>query len=118
MGNDDIRFCTNRHLANNKVFICSALRGDFHNNRSKAECLCRLACLCGKQPYAPHVYYTRFLDDKNIAERRTGMQQGIEWLKECQEMWVFTINGHISEGMKEEIEIAKSINVPIKYLKI
>ncbi len=37
---------------------------------------------------------------------------GAELLKECSELWVF---GQPSEGMKEEIELAKRIGIPVRY---
>jgi len=43
------------------------------------------------------------------------MSQGLEWLKFCDEIWVF--DKDISEGMQKEIEFAKENSMVIKYIK-
>jgi len=103
---------------NNNVFICSPLSGDIEKNRSIAECLCRLVCLLGKNPFAPHVYYTRFLDDNREEERNLGISQGIEWLKSCSEVLVFVPDNKITSGMKKEIDVAEKLGKKIIYFNI
>ena len=98
-----------------KVFICSPLRGDFENNRRIAECMCRFATLLGYEPRAPHVYFTRFLSDDNEEEREKGIQYGLDWLKECSEIWVIMPNSELTEGMTTEIAHAKKLGIEIKH---
>ena len=43
-----------------------------------------------------------------------GMDFGLRLLSECDRVIVFDNNG-ISEGMKKEIELANSINIPVGY---
>lgn len=95
-----------------KVFICSPYRGDVKANVERAERYCRYAVLCGELPIAPHLYFTRFLDDAIESERRMGMFMGAELLKDCSELWAF---GSSTEGMKEEIELAQRIGVPVRF---
>ena len=64
---------------------------------------------------APHIYFTQFLNDEKQEERIIGMNMGLIWLKECDEIWVFCQNG-ISSGMKAEIEYAEKIKIPIRYI--
>ena len=53
-----------------KIFICSALRGGLKTNITKAEEYCRWAMIThGVLPIAPHVYFTRFLDDDSRMKR-------------------------------------------------
>lgn len=80
-----------------------------------AECLCRIVALRGFIPIAPHIYFTRFLDDKSPNERELGMSCGFELLKLCEEIWVFNFDG-ISEGMQREIDLAKKLGKKIRYL--
>ncbi len=94
-----------------KVYICSPYRGDIPQNTENACRYCRYALLKGYLPVAPHLYFTRFLDDGIEAERRMGMFMGTELLKECAELWVFGIP---SEGMKEEIKLAQRIGIPVR----
>lgn len=96
-----------------RVYICSPLRGNIEENRAHAEQYCRYAANNGYIPYAPHVYFTRFLDDNKQDERIMGINEGLHWLSACNEIWVF--GDEISEGMRSEIEYAKSSNMPIRY---
>ena len=43
-----------------------------------------------------------------------GIDFGLRLLSECDRVIVFDNNG-ISEGMKKEIELANSINIPVGY---
>lgn len=95
------------------VFVCSPLRGDFETNRKVAELLCRIVALKGHLPFAPHIYFTRFLDEFTGVERTMGIESGLQILELCDEMWVFSFDGVISEGMRIEIEHAKALGKPI-----
>lgn len=64
-------------------------------------------------PIAPHLLFTQFLDDGIPEERQTGLKQGLELLKYCQELWVF--GERISEGMQGEIDVAQELCIPIRY---
>ena len=99
------------------VFVSSRLRGDMENNMKLAECLCRIVALRGFIPLAPHIIFTRFLDDRNTNERELGLTCGLELLRLCDEMWVFTLDG-VSEGMQKEIDFAKNIGIKIRYISI
>lgn len=98
-----------------KVFICSALRGDIQNNIAKAEEYCRWAMTVhGALPIAPHVYFTRFLDDESLAERELGIRAGLELLRDCEELWCF--GDLITEGMDREINMAKKLGIAIRHI--
>lgn len=97
------------------IFVSSKLRGDMENNMKLAECLCRIVALKGHIPIAPHIYFTRFLDDRSQNERELGLTCGLELLKLCQEIWVFNLDG-ISEGMQREIDFAKKLGKKVQYL--
>jgi hypothetical protein len=100
-----------------KIFVCSPLRGDFDKNRTLAELYCRIVTLKGHLPIAPHVYFTRFLNDDVGAERRAGMNMGLHLLNSCYELWAFTDGPEeITEGMQEEIDEAHRIGIPVKYI--
>lgn len=82
-------------------------------NRQKALMYCRFAYEKGCNPFAPHVYYTEFLDDENKRERQDGMRMGLEWMWAFKEVWVF--GGIISEGIKKEIELAMLLKIKVRY---
>lgn len=98
-----------------KVFICSALRGDIQENIGRAKEYCRWGMLThGVLPIAPHVYFTRFLDDDSPAERKLGINAGLELLTDCSELWYF--GDCITQGMVREINLARSLGITVRYI--
>lgn len=95
------------------VYIASAMKGDIEGNLKKTAAYCRAASESGAVPIAPHLYFSAYLDDRIPEERSTGMEMGLHILKRCDELWVF---GTPTEGMREEIKLAKSMNIPILYI--
>ena len=93
------------------IYVCSKYSGDIEKNTQYAMAYCRAIYRCGQIPIAPHLYFTRFLNDDNQVEREDGLQMGLKLLSMCDEMWVF--DGDISKGMKQEIEFATKHNIPI-----
>lgn len=65
-------------------------------------------------PLAPHIIFPQFLDDEKKSERKAGMDMGLQLLELCDELWVF--GPRISEGMKAEIELARKLGKPTKYI--
>lgn len=104
-----------------KIYVCSPYRltsltkEDMEQERREIEKRIRMACWLIVQmdaiPYAPHGYFTHFLDDSNPFEREKGMELGLAWLKECDELWVF--GERISDGMAKEIAFAKENGIPV-----
>ena len=105
-----------------KVFICSPLRPvgetaeareiDLKRNITLAKQACRYAVKQGYVPYAPHLYFPRFLSESNPDEREMGIIMGLTWLLRCDEVWVCGMR--ISEGMGSEIAQAKEWDKPLK----
>ncbi|MCL1903692.1 MAG: hypothetical protein FWF94_04670 [Oscillospiraceae bacterium] len=67
----------------------------------------------GKVPFAPHLYFTQFLDDGISEERERGINCGLEVLSHCSEIWVF--GDKITEGMLAEIDYAEQRGIVVKY---
>lgn len=90
-----------------KVYIISRYRADTEHerefNRKVARHFCRQIILEGKQPVAPHLFYTQFLDDNKPAEHWLGIGIGLKDLREADEFLLVLIDGKISEGMRQEI---------------
>lgn len=102
------------------VYICSPCnpratgelgRRVLEQNLRNAECYCRAAVDSHAVPIAPHLLFTRFLDEFNPSDRNIGLECAIQILKQCDELWVF--GDRISEGMKAEIEMAQDMNMPV-----
>ena len=64
-------------------------------------------------PIAPHIYFPRFLDDRNPAERALGLYMGHVMLTKCVELWVF--GDRVTPGMEREIAKAGERAMPIRY---
>ncbi len=106
------------------IYICSPYRPvskdeeakaiELEANVKRASDACRLLVKLGYMPLAPHLYFTRFLDDEDSKERKEGMSLGMEWLEYASELWVF--GNIISEGMAEEIAFAKRLGIPVRCM--
>lgn len=82
-------------------------------NIVNARRYCKFAADTGHNPFAPHLFYTQFLDDSQPHERKLGMQLGMIMLTKCAEMWVF--GEVISPGMEREIAKAEARAMRIRY---
>ena len=106
-----------------KVFICSPFRAtgetqedyerEISENIRKAIDACRYAIREGYLPYAPHLYFTLFMEDSDDVEREMGMLLGLSWLAQCDELWV--IGRTVSDGMMKEIEQAEKWGIKIVH---
>ena len=106
------------------VYVCSPFRptavseadreAEQRPNIERALKACRILAMMGIQPLAPHLYFTRFLKDDVAAERAAGMQFGLSWLEQADELWVF--GDTVSEGMAQEIAKAKELGKPVHTL--
>jgi uncharacterized protein (DUF1786 family) len=64
-------------------------------------------------PFAPHLYFTQFLDDDIPEERERGISCGLKVLSLCSDIWVF--GDKITEGMLAEIDYAEQHRIVVKY---
>lgn len=95
------------------VYICSPYAGDVAGNTELAKKYCRFAIHQGYDPVAPHLFYTRFLNDYNMNERAVGLELGLRQLCRCREVWVF--GSVISRGMQKEIREADAIGKKLRF---
>lgn len=95
-----------------KIFVCSPYRGDVEKNTKKAAYAAKIICECGYMPVVPHLYFPRFMDDKDQHERIKGIELGIELMKDCDILWL--LGPSITSGMEYELEVAKEIRIPVR----
>ena len=95
------------------VYICSPYAGDIGWNVQNALRYCRFAMKQKCLPLAPHLYFTRFLDDVNEEQRAEGLFMGYILMTKCAEVWVF--GDYISRGMAAEINSAERRGMRIRY---
>lgn len=97
------------------VFICSPLAGAMEENLRNARRYCRYAIRQGAIPFAPHLFFTQFMDESDPGQRNLGIVCGLAILEKCNEMWVF--GEHLSEGMHRELTHAmrSGMRIRIRY---
>lgn len=98
------------------IYVASPYSGDVANNVRFAQDACKAVLEAGAYPYAPHLYLTNILRDDIPEEREEGLKAGLAFLALCDELWVF--GSRISAGMAGEIEAAKQMKKPIRYVDL
>ena len=108
------------------VYICSPFRArertadererELRRNQAVGRLACRVAVRHGFVPLAPHLYFPQFLSDDDRGEREVGMRYGVDWLTQCDEVWV--IGDRITEGMEQEILIAEELGIPVRRFQV
>ena len=99
------------------VILESPLRGNVDKNLhyarlAAADCVSR-----GESPYGSHLILTQFMDDEDPWQRATGMTLGWAWLTVADKVVVYQDLG-VSDGMKQGIDEATRLGVPIEYRSI
>lgn len=105
-----------------RIFICSPFRVEPTSapfadaakrveNRQNAIELCKRALEQGHAPFAPHLFYPQLLDDNKLTDRQLGLDAGLSWLVEADEVWA--LRGVVSEGMRGELDLAEGLGIPV-----
>ena len=99
-----------------KVYIVSKFSGDIKSNMKYAAKCSRFIAKKRRIPVASHLMYPVMGFRDSIAEEREMCCMfGLALLSLCDEVWCFTVNGEVSEGMQTELDEAKHLKIPIKY---
>ena len=98
-----------------RVYVISPLAGDIEKNRAAAIGYCKFVISEGYMPIASHVFYPPMLNDNIPEERELGTSFGLTLLADCDEAWCF--GKRVTGGMAAELEEAKRLDIPIKYIK-
>jgi hypothetical protein len=100
-----------------KLIMVSSRFGGKEENIKRAEAFCRYVVTRGHIPVAPHVFFPRFLDDLNPAERALGLEGSLALMERCDEVWYFLEdNEDLSNGMKMESELMIKLEMPYKVI--
>jgi hypothetical protein len=92
-----------------RIYICAPYRGDIETNRSRALGYVRFVKDSGHLPFCPHLYFPLFCDEET--ERDLILDYCCIEVAKCDEVWVF--GDEVTDGMREELRIAKAMHVPI-----
>lgn len=113
------------------IYICSPYRGANKEERRANERAAIRYCRAVRDEYpndtvipiAPHLYYPRFLDEDDPAQRALGLECALENLRSMLrhhrpgvELALYVFGGRVSEGMAGEIAMAEKIGIKIRYL--
>lgn len=97
------------------AYICSPFRGAETRNIEYAKEITRAAIKQGYAPITPHLYITKCLNDRIPEQRERGISVGIALLDVCEIVIVGTDYG-ISDGMQNEIKIAKEKGIQVAFV--
>lgn len=101
------------------IYVCSPLKGDIRGNIARARDYCRAVAGKGYIPFAPHVFFTQFLDENIPEERETGIRMGTQFIQrmnpQTDELWTF--GNTISAGMQAEIDEAANHGIPVRRVQ-
>lgn len=100
------------------IYICSPYRASTEEQLQQhieyAKELTREALLRGDAPVTVHLYMTQCLTEEDAAERGIGLAAGQDIIERCDAVLVGYRFG-ISEGMEQEMKIAKAKGIRIQY---
>ena len=95
------------------VYICSPYAGDVPGNTKRALQFCRFAVKKGAIPFAPHLFYPQFMDERDKEQRELALFFGRIWLRKCDALWYF--GDRITEGMARELQAAVHRGLKIRH---
>jgi len=102
-----------------KVAIESPYKGDVERNIEFCQNICKFAVQNGYNPFAMHLFYPQFLDDKITQERNLGIQCGLGWTDHANEVWFcLREEDKISQGMLRAIERNTELEKSEKFRKL
>ena len=100
-----------------RVYVCSPYAGDTVRNAERARGYARFAFSKGKHPMVPHIYYPQFMNDESDpVQRKMGLSFALEWLAQCEEIWVF--GEKHSAGMLLELAEAERLNITVRKFAV
>ena len=95
------------------VFVAHPIAGDVEGNMKKVLEICERIHTKEIIPVAPYLVSLQYLKDEVVEDRTLGAEANLGCFRRgyVDELWLF--GDKISRGMKEEILLAKKLNIPI-----
>ena len=95
------------------IYIAHPIGGDVSNNIKKVLKICSEIHNETTIPVVPYLVCLQYLSDTDPASRSLGISADLETFHRgyIDEVWIY--GDHISAGMKKEIELALSLNIPV-----
>ena len=104
-------------MENKLVYIAHPVGGDVSGNIKKILQICHDVHKKDNSliPFVPYMAALQYLNDDLQEERALGIQANMEHFKRKTMDEVWLCGPRISEGMKQEIKLAKEFGIPIKF---
>lgn len=96
------------------IYVCSPYSADPEGNTIKARKYSRFVVDNGAIPVTPHIFLPQFMSEDT--ERELCMEFDMEYLKKCDELWVF--GPERTKGMNMEIKKAMDDGKPIRFITL
>lgn len=95
------------------VFIGHPISGDIQGNIKRVLNICEEIHSNEIIPVVPYLTSLQYLDDSVLEDREMGIDANLECFhrRYIDELWLF--GDKISTGMKQEIELAKELGIPV-----
>lgn len=95
------------------VYIAHPIKGDIKGNMEKVLAICAQTHSLDTIPVAPYLVSLAYVNDDIKEDRYRGMLANFECLKRgyVDEVWLY--GERISSGMREEVELAISLGIPV-----
>ena len=102
-----------------RILIVSRLSGseqEVRENIDNARRISKRVISAGGAPFAAHLLYPQFLNDRVQADRDRGMEAGDSWSEVADAALVYTGRG-TSPGMSHDIELLRIRGIPTHYVE-
>ena len=97
-----------------RIYVCHPFVADPEDNADRVRALCRVLVECGVLPVAPQIYLPQFIDEATHRDRAIQLCLGL--LEVCDEVRVY--GGPITSGMRQEIEYAEALGLPVRFVDV
>ena len=96
------------------AYVCSPMKGDASARLLQDKQYARKIFDAGYEPFLPHLFYSAFLENNIVDERKAGTQMGLNHLKKCRILIV--CSKEKTDSMLTEINEAKRLSIPIVHM--
>jgi len=90
------------------------IKGDASSRLQQDKLYARKVFDAGYEPFLPHLFYSAFLENNIVDERKAGTQMELNHLKKCRILIVCSKDK--TDSMLTEINEAKRLSIPIVHL--
>ena len=97
-----------------RIYVCHPFAADPEGNADRVRALCQVLVECGVLPVAPQIYLPQFIDEATHRDRALQLCLGL--LEVCDEVRVY--GGPITSGMRQEIEYAEALGIPVRFVDL